>query len=79
LSGAVCDGDSLELRTEEAEQIQLGAAAGTPAVTAPVSFSDPSLTRLVPRWALLVLLLAAELVALALPFDARKGLRGVAA
>jgi exosortase E/protease (VPEID-CTERM system) len=46
--------------------------AGTPAVAAPVSFDDPSLTRLVPRWAFLVLLLAAELVTLTLPFDASK-------
>ncbi len=48
----------------------MGAAAVTPAITAPISFSDPRLTRFVPRWAFLVLLLAAELVALTLPFDA---------
>jgi exosortase E/protease (VPEID-CTERM system) len=53
----------------------LGAAASTPAVTASISFSDPRLTRLVPRWAFLVLLLAAELVALTLPFDASKVLQ----
>lgn len=53
----------------------MGAAAGTPAVTASISFSDPRLTRLVPRWAFLVLLLAAELVALTLPFDASKVLQ----
>ena len=53
----------------------MGAAAGTPAVTASISFSDPRLTRLVPRWAFLVLLLAAELVVLTLPFDASKVLQ----
>jgi hypothetical protein len=53
----------------------LGAVAGTPALTAPLSFSDPRLTRLVPRWAFLVLLLAAELVALTPPFDAGKALK----
>jgi exosortase E/protease (VPEID-CTERM system) len=53
----------------------LGVAAGTPAVTASISFSDARLTRLVPRWAFLVLLLAAELVALTLPFDASKVLQ----
>jgi exosortase E/protease (VPEID-CTERM system) len=53
----------------------LGAAAGTSAVTASISFSDPRLTRLVPRWAFLVLLLAAELVALTVPFDSSKVLQ----
>jgi exosortase E/protease (VPEID-CTERM system) len=53
----------------------LGAAAGSPAVAAPVSFTNPSLTRLVPRWAFFLLLLAAELVALTLPFDASRVLQ----
>ncbi len=53
----------------------MGVAASTPhpvsASRTSISLSDSRLARLTLRWALLVSLLAAELVALTLPFDAR--------